>query len=98
MVVSNAEQHILTMNSDEDTEWLLREGLDRADVPPLVHQVHILDDQHPVVMLLVQDGVPGVPTEGHVPHREEVQGGLPGHSPGYQGPLKGRNVYENHQS
>ena len=84
---------ILTMNSDKDTEWLLREGLDRADVPPLVHQVHILDDQHPVVILLVQDGVPGVPTEGHVPHCEEVQGGLPGHCPGDQGCLEIRNGY-----
>ena len=76
------------MNIDKDTEGLLREGLDCADEPSLVHLVHVLDHQHPVVVVLVQDGVPGVPCEGHVPHSEEVQGGLLGHRPGHQGCLE----------
>ena len=67
------------MNSDKNTERLLREGLDGADVLPLVQHIHLLDDQHPVVDLLVQDGVPGVTTEGHLPHCEEIQGGFSGH-------------------
>ena len=75
------------MDSDKDTEWLLREGLDGADVFPLVQHVHLLDDQDPVVHPLVQDGVPGVPTEGHVPQCEEVQGVSSGHWPGDQGCL-----------
>ena len=79
------------MNFDKYIEWLLWVGLDHADVPPLVHHVHILDDQHPVIVLLMNDGVPGISTEGHVPHCEEVQGGLPGDCPGDQGCLEIRN-------
>ena len=42
----------------------------------------------PVVEVLVHDGVAGVPTKGHVPHREELQCGLPCHCPGHQGSLE----------
>ena len=42
------------MNSDYDTERLLRVGLDGADVLPLIHHVHLLDDQHPVVDPLME--------------------------------------------
>ena len=61
--------------------------MDGADVLPLIQHVHLLDDQDPVVKLRVQDGVPGVPTECHVPHCEEVQGASSDHRPGDQGCL-----------
>ena len=70
---------ILTMNTDSDTERLLREGLNCADVLPLVQDVYLLNDQHPVVDLLVKDGVPGITTECHLPHCEEIQGASSGH-------------------
>ena len=76
-----------TVYSDKDNEGLFREGLDCADVPSLVHLVHIHDHQHPVVEVLVHDGVAGVPSQDHVPHREKLHGGLPCHCPGHQGSL-----------
>ena len=51
-----------------------RSGWYRCISPHPACLVHLLDDQHPVVDLLVEDGVP----EGHVPHCQEVQGGSSG--------------------
>ena len=72
---------------DPHHDVLLGEGLDGADVCPGVGHGDGVDDEDPVVNWLVEDGVPVVPGEGEVAHRQEVQGVVPGDGPGDQGGL-----------
>ena len=44
-----------------------------ADVGARVLPGDILDDEHPVVASLLDDGVSGVSTEGEVTHCQQVQ-------------------------
>ena len=74
-----------------DKDVLLRECLDSADVGAGVSHADAGDDQHPVVVRLVEDGEPLVPAEGQVGHSQQVQGGvLSPHRPGDNGELRAK--------
>ena len=73
----------LTQDPHIDHDVLGGVCLQGAHVGPLVHAGHLPDDEHPVIVPLLDDRVARVSAEGKVAHSEQVQAGVlgPSHRP-----------------
>ena len=73
----------LTQDPHIDHDVLGGVGLQAAHVGPLVHAGHLPDDQHPVVVSLLDDRVTRVSAEGQVANSEQIQARVlgPSHRP-----------------